>query len=93
LGLVSYSIYMVNYPLLMATESVFKRTLNIDKWTGDILLGATLLVVVLVAWATFEWIEAPGRAFGRRLARPGDRRQFHRSGRAAGATGRGLGNL
>jgi peptidoglycan/LPS O-acetylase OafA/YrhL len=76
LGLVSYSIYMINYPLLMSTESVFKRTLNIDKWTGDVLLGATLLIVVLVAWATFEWIESPGRAFGRRLARLGDRRRF-----------------
>jgi peptidoglycan/LPS O-acetylase OafA/YrhL len=60
----------------MSMESVFKRTLNIDKWTGDILLGAMLLIVVLVAWATFEWIEAPGRAFGRRLARSGDGRRF-----------------
>jgi peptidoglycan/LPS O-acetylase OafA/YrhL len=67
-GLVSYSIYMVNYPIFMAIDSVLKRTVVLGQWSGDLMLAATFLIVILIAWASFLWIEAPGRALGRRLA-------------------------
>jgi peptidoglycan/LPS O-acetylase OafA/YrhL len=68
LGLISYSIYMVNYPIFMAMSSVGKRLANLTVWQGDLLFGLTLAVVISCAWASFRWIEAPGRQFGRRLA-------------------------
>jgi peptidoglycan/LPS O-acetylase OafA/YrhL len=74
LGLVSYSLYMINYPIFMMLDSVLKRLISLDqlgigRLEGDCLLVVVLPAIVLAAWLSFEWIEAPGRALGRRLAR------------------------
>jgi peptidoglycan/LPS O-acetylase OafA/YrhL len=68
LGLVSYSIYMVHYPFFMLLEPVFNRTVTIGEWSGDILLAVSLTAVILMAWASYTWIEAPGREVGRQIA-------------------------
>jgi peptidoglycan/LPS O-acetylase OafA/YrhL len=44
---------------------------GISLWAGDALMIATIAAVVLVSAMTYRWIEAPCRAFGRRLAPTG----------------------
>jgi peptidoglycan/LPS O-acetylase OafA/YrhL len=76
LGLVSYSLYMINYPIFMMLDSIFKRMFGpgeagLNPAAGDCLLAVAVLAIVLAARQSFVWIEAPGRKFGRRLAENG----------------------
>jgi peptidoglycan/LPS O-acetylase OafA/YrhL len=83
LGCISYSIYMVHFPILMFASIFLKRALNIpvaidarlqapvfdiDPWTGDLLMLAIVAIVLATAAVTFRLIEQPGQAMGRDLA-------------------------
>jgi peptidoglycan/LPS O-acetylase OafA/YrhL len=74
LGLISYSLYMVNYPIFMMLDSVSKRLVDpgepgLHRLAGDCVLFVVVPAIVFIAWLSFGWIEAPGRLLGRRLAR------------------------
>lgn len=74
LGTVSYSIYMVH--LFVAGR--FADTLRLaqahgislvdSKWAGDLVILVCLAVVVAISALTYRLIEAPGRAWFRRIA-------------------------
>jgi peptidoglycan/LPS O-acetylase OafA/YrhL len=82
LGRISYSIYMMQFLVVLCITIIAKRvvkvplvfdshtqklTLMINPWIGDILLLGTVLALILLSGLTYVWIESPGRAFGRRL--------------------------
>lgn len=83
LGRVSYSIYMVHFPILVLTSIFLKRALDIpvaidprlqtpvfviEPWTGDLLIMAVVVIVLATAAITFRLIEQPGQEMGRDLA-------------------------
>jgi peptidoglycan/LPS O-acetylase OafA/YrhL len=65
LGRISYSLYLVQVPLLMVTESVLKalhlRTSALDAWTGDGIGLVYLAALVATATLTYRVIERPAR--------------------------------
>jgi peptidoglycan/LPS O-acetylase OafA/YrhL len=63
-GLISYPLYLWHWPILS-----FARNLNGGLPPVGIRIGA-LVVSVLLACATFEWIEKPIRRMGRGVAAP-----------------------
>jgi peptidoglycan/LPS O-acetylase OafA/YrhL len=77
LGLISYSIYMVHFPILIFLGMVLKRIvpasvdeaglpqLSINPWLGDGLLLIVVALILLVASFTFSRIEKPWREYGR----------------------------
>jgi peptidoglycan/LPS O-acetylase OafA/YrhL len=64
IGLISYPLYLWHWPILS-----FARNLNGELPPVSIRIGA-LVVSVLLAWATFEWVEKPIRRRGRAAAAP-----------------------
>jgi peptidoglycan/LPS O-acetylase OafA/YrhL len=89
LGRVSYSIYMIQFPIIMFLMIVLKRlfkvplfqdpntqrfTLLINPWLGDLLVLGSVGAVLVIASISYTWIESPGRAFGRRLVGRGSGR-------------------
>ena len=71
LGEISYSVYLVHIPILYA---VFRAVTWLDPHMGGwkflaIALPVTIAVTLGVAAMTYRWIEQPGIALGRRLAR------------------------
>jgi peptidoglycan/LPS O-acetylase OafA/YrhL len=83
LGRVSYSIYMVHFPVLIFASIFLKRALDIpvafdprlqapvfdiDPWTGDLFMMVIVAIVLATAAVTFRLIEQPGQAIGRDLA-------------------------
>ncbi|MFH0173495.1 acyltransferase family protein [Streptomyces cacaoi] len=72
LGTISYSVYLVHPVLLAVTDG------TIGRWRHDVpALEAAFLAVLLPLCAlTYRYVEVPGQAWGRRLARrvqPGSR--------------------
>jgi peptidoglycan/LPS O-acetylase OafA/YrhL len=80
LGLISYSIYMVHFPILVSLGMALKRIvpassysldeaglpqLAINPWLGDGLLLIVVALILLVASFTFSRIEKPWREYGR----------------------------
>jgi peptidoglycan/LPS O-acetylase OafA/YrhL len=77
LGLISYSIYMIHFPILLMVERGFHRVLptsafvsdfiyvRLNLWLGDALFIAIMATVVGLSWITFKWIEEPWRRRGR----------------------------
>lgn len=63
IGKISYPLYLWHWPVL-----VFVRYLDLGEPPATV-RAAALLVSVLLAWATYEWIERPIRS-GARLASP-----------------------
>jgi peptidoglycan/LPS O-acetylase OafA/YrhL len=71
LGLVSYSLYLVHYPLIQLLHPVL-------TWLGEHLHGAAELPAVVAFLAvlssisalTYYFVEKPGQRVGRRFARP-----------------------
>ncbi|MBV8107457.1 MAG: acyltransferase [Hyphomicrobiales bacterium] len=86
LGKISYSIYMVQLLTMLSVTIILKRffkipvltdprtqriTMIMNPWVGDIVLIGIILLVLLVATVTYEFIENPGRRLGRQLTAPG----------------------
>lgn len=84
LGRVSYSIYMVHFPVLVVISIVLKRIvppstflssgvdlpqLNINPWIGDVMLLGVVLLILLISYISFSCIEKPWREYGRYQAR------------------------
>jgi peptidoglycan/LPS O-acetylase OafA/YrhL len=66
LGVISFSIYLVHDALLQRAARLADHA-GAD-WRGGVwFVVAATACVVPVAWATFVWVERPGRAFVRRL--------------------------
>jgi peptidoglycan/LPS O-acetylase OafA/YrhL len=71
LGEISYSVYLVHIPVLYV---VFRTVTRLDPHMGGwkflaIALPMTVLATLALAAMTYRWIEQPGIALGRRLAR------------------------
>ncbi len=82
LGRISYSIYMMQFFVVLCVTIALKRlvkvplaldagthkiTMIINPWTGDLLVLGTVAALLVVSGLTYFWIECPGRDFGRRL--------------------------
>ncbi|WP_281292567.1 acyltransferase family protein [Streptomyces hawaiiensis] len=65
LGTISYSVYLVHPVLLAVTDG------TIGRWRQDapLLELAFYAVLLPLSWLTYRCIEAPGQAWGRRVAR------------------------
>jgi peptidoglycan/LPS O-acetylase OafA/YrhL len=75
LGQLSYSVYMIQYPVLIVISFAIRRcyhggAIN-SPWIADIFVIAFVLSVVALSRATYLGIESPGRNFGRRYIRRG----------------------
>jgi hypothetical protein len=81
LGQISYSLYMTQFFVLTMVGIAVKRlfhvpvetdpvtrimTLQLAPWLGDALLLSCLLLILVVAAFTYQFVEAPARAYGRR---------------------------
>ncbi len=70
LGSISYSTYLVHWPLLTIFSAIFLRVL--DAPSPPLLFGLhavlTFPLIVIASWALHRWVEEPGMALGRRLA-------------------------
>lgn len=67
-GRISYSIYMVQILCLVVLFDVLKRSvpaLQINQWIGDMLVIVSMVTIVVVSIATYAFIEAPARHWGR----------------------------
>lgn len=76
LGLISYSIYMIHFPLLLMVERVIHHVapgatvasgfiyIAFNPWLGDALFIAAIAAVVAISAITFRWIEEPWRRRG-----------------------------
>lgn len=94
LGRISYSIYLVHFVLLSLLGGLLRaaqgvtgtpliRGAMIDFGPAgamDVLAAVYLGVVILCAWATYVWVEVPGRTFFNALS---DRRPVGQAWRAA----------
>ncbi|MFF4587168.1 acyltransferase family protein [Streptomyces sp. NPDC001388] len=69
LGVISYSLYLL-HPVLLA---VIDGTAGRGRRDDPLSLVVFLAVLVPLCASTYRWVEAPGRSWGRRLARPPDR--------------------
>jgi hypothetical protein len=56
-GLISYSFYLVHWPILILTQAAVGAYDTINLW-GSILL---VILSVPVAWALYRWVENPAR--------------------------------
>jgi peptidoglycan/LPS O-acetylase OafA/YrhL len=83
LGRVSYSIYMVQFTVIVGVTIIVKRLfkvpvsvdvhshrlfMNLNPWTGDALLGCVIVLILLVSTLTYKFVENPMRLLGRRLS-------------------------
>jgi peptidoglycan/LPS O-acetylase OafA/YrhL len=92
LGNVSYSIYLVHWPLMVAIAMAIYAATGIDPTTGGFgivprlgFLGIAVAATLLAASFTYRTIEVPLRQMitGRRAARPTGRAELRATGEAA----------
>jgi peptidoglycan/LPS O-acetylase OafA/YrhL len=65
IGLISYSIYLLHPVLFQGLDRIVGRPRHDDPG----MLTAALLVLLLVSWAAYRLVEAPGQRLGRAIAR------------------------
>lgn len=80
LGTISYSIYMIHYPVALVIKEIMARLpgavdsgvaqVQVAPWMGDLGILAYWAIVLAASVVTYRLIEAPARALGRRLAGP-----------------------
>ena len=94
LGRISYSIYLVHFVLLSLLSGVLRTLHSLTGATlmrgqmidfgppgaMDVLAVVYLAVVILCSWATYVWVEVPGRTFFNALS---DRQSMAMAWRAA----------
>jgi peptidoglycan/LPS O-acetylase OafA/YrhL len=69
LGTISYSVYLVHYPIALAIGEVMdKLGEKAPPVFGDLAVLAYWVAVIVASAITYRLIEAPARDFGRRLA-------------------------
>ncbi len=57
LGLISYSLYLVHWPILILTEDAVGTYVTLSVWATT----GLALAAVPIAWALYRWIENPAR--------------------------------
>jgi peptidoglycan/LPS O-acetylase OafA/YrhL len=70
-GLCSYSLYLLHQPLLAPLLEAIHRWIprSANHWADLTVTGVLLLVLLtLIAWASFRWIETSGIKMGHRLS-------------------------
>ena len=65
-GNISYSLYLWHLPLIGALK-LFPQLQEIGAHRNSILLGICTILLILVSWLSWRFIELPGIAFGKRL--------------------------
>lgn len=84
LGQISYSLYLLNVPLIWLGDALlpFSTPNSHPLATGTLLFALVALFTIPLAMASVRWIEAPsiriGRDLARRLARPAEQRSSSR---------------
>ena len=66
LGEISYSLYLWHFPLIAALKLI-PQLQEIGPHRNSILLGICTILLILVSWLSWRFIELPGIAFGKRL--------------------------
>ena len=66
LGNISYSLYLWHLPLISALK-LFPQLQEIGPHRNSILLGICTILLILLSWLSWRFIELPGIAFGKRL--------------------------
>jgi peptidoglycan/LPS O-acetylase OafA/YrhL len=70
LGLISYSVYLVHYVLIVLLRPLLTRLGERLPALAEVPVAAAYLgLVVGVSWLTYRFVEVPGQRFGRRVAR------------------------
>jgi peptidoglycan/LPS O-acetylase OafA/YrhL len=64
LGRISYSLYLCHLPIMIASLFVFDGILQ-PIWS----IAIALPIILLVAAASYRWVECPAMVLGRRLTR------------------------
>ena len=65
LGKVSFSLYLVHLPILLTLMHLFA-----DRVSVAVLIAATVLLSLIFAGLSYQWIERPVMEFGRRVTQP-----------------------
>lgn len=73
LGAISYSIYMVHYPLQLAIHTVSVGAGIVMPYSNPIFLAAFFVLTIAVASATYFFIEIPGKRLIKRKLGAGQR--------------------
>ncbi|MCO8271443.1 acyltransferase [Actinoplanes sp. TRM 88003] len=66
IGVVSYSVYLNHYVLLLVMRPLFPAGLGL--WSQIALVAAYLCVVLTVSWVTHRYLELPGQRWARRMS-------------------------
>ena len=73
IGEISFSIYLLHVPVMIATRSLFKAVAAHAGWTVNdprygYLSGLALVcIIILLSEFTFRFVEEPGRSFGKTI--------------------------
>jgi peptidoglycan/LPS O-acetylase OafA/YrhL len=66
IGNISYSLYLWHLPLIGALK-LFPRLHTIGAHRNAILLALCALVLIVISWLSWRFVEVPGIALGKRL--------------------------
>jgi peptidoglycan/LPS O-acetylase OafA/YrhL len=71
MGVISFSLYMIHYPIAYLELSLVKQLHSqaLGQTAALAVAFAGSLTTIPIAWCTYRWIEYPGRDFIRSLAR------------------------
>lgn len=71
LGVVSYSTYLVHWPVLVLCQALFRTVLDhpSPRTLFVLHIAISMPIVAALSFALYRLVEAPGMAYGRKLAR------------------------
>ena len=58
IGLISYSLYLVHWPILQSAAAVYGYWRPLPTWAT----GSLAVASIIVAWAMYAWVERPMRS-------------------------------